>query len=103
MAKSVSNQQNWYRWNGGLWVNFHDYHYKSGAVLTVVRYAEGRKFSRDLLGKYRTVKGVEQKFRKDDCYKDENPDEWWAWERLVTLRKDLAGADYKATKTVVLQ
>jgi len=106
MAKHQWQKQNWYRWNGNLWVNFHDYGHSNGSVLTIVRFREGGKGwvnpSTNTLGKYRTINGVEKKFRKDDLYKGENPDEWWDWERLVSLRKDLAGADYKANRTAVV-
>ena len=103
MAKHQWQKQNWYKWNGNLWVNFNEYGHYDGSVLTIVRFREGGKGwvhpSTITLGKYRTFKGIEMKFRKVDLYKNENPDEWWAWERLVTLRKALAGAVYIATKT----
>jgi hypothetical protein len=91
--KSIGNKQNWARWNGPLWVNFHDYFYTDGSVLTVVRYRSGGKgWTRDILGKYRRVNGAFSVLRSDDTYKDEEPSTWWEPTKMLGLRRDLTGA-----------
>jgi hypothetical protein len=93
MGKHIRDDKNWKRWNGGMWLNFHDYHYYEGSILTVVRFRQGGKgFTRDMLGKYRKDKrGNLCALRSDDTYKDEDPSSWWSAERLITLREALEG------------
>ena len=74
-----------------MWVNFHDYYYRDGSILTVVRYREGKGWTRDILGKYRRINGEPCALKSDDKRRDEDPSTWWAAERLVALREDLVG------------
>jgi len=93
MGKHIWDKQNWYRFNGPLWVNFHDYGYFEGSILTVVRYREGGKgFTNDKYGKYRKDKrGNLCALRSDDLYKNEDPSTWWSAERLITFRESFEG------------
>ena len=90
MAKSIWNQKNFFYFNGE-WLNFHDYGYERGAVLTVVRIHEHpQKSTRRMMGKIRREYGEITGLKKGDSgYGDENPDEWVLPIVLQELREHL--------------
>ena len=92
MAKSLWNEKNFFEYNGE-WLNFHDYGYYGGAVLTVVRIHEHPQIpTRRMKGKIRKEHGEITSLKKGDSgYNDENPDEWMAPQDLQELRELLEG------------
>lgn len=88
MGRHIWEKQNWVRWNPVMMLNFHDYGYRDGSVLTIVRYNPKKGWTREMLGKYRVINGEILPLKSDDKKPDEKPHTWWTPERLIKLRRD---------------
>lgn len=93
MGKKSYDKKNWIL-EGGLWYNFHEYHYDSGDVLVVVRGPTKYRgnYTRKIKGKF-VIKpnGFAREMRRDSVWQDEDSDSWIDWRTLLDWYKDATG------------
>ena len=93
MGKFKIQRQTWIL-HGGNWYNFHEYEYYRGDVIFVVRGPCKKKgdFTRKVATKFvKPARGEYRGIKKDECWKDENPDDFKAWRGLMNVWRNYHG------------
>ena len=87
MGKFISERSAW-KLHGGSWYNFHQYEYKCGDVIFVVRgpCKKPRDWTRSVATKFVKPNGSDYRgIRMDEWWKDENPDDFLGWRRWMNV------------------